>query len=192
MKITPDKLKAASFAISKRLQGYHLLKNSKDAPANQVNMIKVKHSINEFFDDKFIYERVSRTFENGEFSFVNKLMTATHYMNDITGKITNQKRIYYIVKGQKVADYQLKKREDLKPAELKFRHPVSFPSKNPLIQLGDYDRFMFERKQAEKDRNFYKTTDDYLTKIFSFGFFGNTSRPSRPNFFKVLFNNLNK
>ena len=192
MKITPDKLKAASFAINKRLQGYHLLANPQDAPATQVNMIKVKHSINKFFDDKFIYERVSRTFENGNSSFVNKLMTATHYMNDITGKITNQKRIYYIVKGQKVADYQLKKREDLKPAELKFRHPVSFPSKNPLIQLGDYDRFMFERKQAEKDRNFYKTTDDYLTKIFSFGFFGNINRPSRPNFFKVLFNNLNK
>ena len=38
--ITFPKIKAASYAIGKRLQGYHLLKNPNGTPQTEVNMIK--------------------------------------------------------------------------------------------------------------------------------------------------------
>ena len=191
MKITSDNLKAVTFAIGKRLQGYRLLKNPKGTPAAQVNMIKGEHKLNKFFDDEFVYKRISKNFDNGNSKLIEKVMNVVHYMNDITGKISDKKRIYYKVKGSNVADFKFKKREDLKPAELKFRKPIKFPSRNPLVQLGDYDRFLFERRQANKDRNYYRTTDDVLTKICTAGILGDLSKPKRPNFFKVLFNNLN-
>lgn len=190
MKITSDSLKAATYAIGKRLQGYRLLKNPIGTPQNQVNMIKVEHKINKFFDDEFCYQRISKTFANGESTLVSKKMDVVHFMNAITGKITNEKNIYYRVKGAKVSDYKFKKREDLKTAERNFRQPMYFPSKNSIIQLGDRDMFLFERKQANKDRNYYRTIDDVMTKIFTAGLLGDVSKPKRPNFFKVLLANL--
>ena len=189
MKIFSDKVKATTFAIGKRLQGYHLLKNPKGVPATQVNMIKVTHSFSNYYDDIFNYQRISDTFINGKQKHEYKVLSSVHILDDETAKMTNKRQMHYASETKKNG-FKYVERKDIPSSELKQRRDMFNKSKS-LFGTDERAMFIAERKEANKARNYYRTMDDVLTKIFTFGYFGNTNKPKRPNFFKVLLSNLN-
>ena len=56
------KIQVCAYAIGKRIQGYHLLKNPKGTSPYQVNMIKSWEGISYELDTFSIYDRVSKDF----------------------------------------------------------------------------------------------------------------------------------
>ena len=67
--ITFPKIKAAGYAIGKRLQGYHLLQNPKGTPQTEVNMIKENfYGTTAQWDDVFHITRLKRNFAQDEHS----------------------------------------------------------------------------------------------------------------------------
>ena len=60
------KQKFYTYAITKRLQGYHLLKNPKGTSAYEVNMIKNSENIGYNLDRFSSYTRISKNFTTGQ------------------------------------------------------------------------------------------------------------------------------
>lgn len=63
---TVQKIQAATYAISKRLKGYHLLKNPSGTNPLEVSMIKTSKEVNKIGDVVNIYSRTKKTFGQGD------------------------------------------------------------------------------------------------------------------------------
>ena len=99
--ITFPKIKAASYAIGKRLQGYHLLQNPSGAPQTEVNMIKENfYGTTSAWDDVFHITRLKKTFLNKGNHTEKRFLMSTHYMDIDTMQMTKtrKKEIYYSIK----------------------------------------------------------------------------------------------
>ena len=93
--ITFPKIKAASYAIAKRLQGYHLLKNPKGIPQTEVNMIKTLHDgINKAGLRTTIISRIIRTSDDLGNTNIETRSLHSHriynFENNKFGKAVNQ------------------------------------------------------------------------------------------------------
>jgi len=99
--ITFPKIKAASWAICKRLQGYHLLQNPAGTSQTEVNMIKENfYGTTAYWDDIFHITRLKKTFANNGSHTEKRFLMSTHYMDVKKKKMTKprKKTIYYSVK----------------------------------------------------------------------------------------------
>ena len=194
--ITFPKIKAASYAIGKRLQGYHLLKNPSGTSQTEVNMIKENfYGTTAQWDDVFHITRLKKNFSSDGSHTEKRFLMSTHYMDIDTMQMTKprKKDIYYSVKKDK--DYTVvKDREDLPwEAEEKRKVPkLSYKRKTFLGYNSEYDKMCATKRHAQWDRGYYKTHYPLLTKIITLGMYKRMSYPTenRPNFFKVLYQNL--
>lgn len=194
--ITFPKIKAASFAIGKRLQGYHLLQNPSGTPQTEVNMVKENfYGTTSNWDDIFHITRLKRTFAQGENHTEKRFLMSTHYMDIDTMRMTKprKKDIYYSVK--KDGDYAVvKEREDIgfEKAEERKAPKLSFVRSGLFVEDSEYDNMCRTKRHAQWDRGYYKKHYSLMEKILSLGMYKQMAYPSenRPNFFKVLFKNL--
>ena len=194
--ITFPKIKAASYAIGKRLQGYHLLKNPSGTPQTEVNMIKENfYGITAQWDDVFHINRLKKNFLQDGNHAEKRFLMSTHYMDVHTKQMTKprKKNVYYSVK--KDGEYILfKNREDLAwETEEKRKVPkLSYKRKSFFGYDSEYDEMCATKRHAQWDRGYYETHYPLLTKIISLGLYKRMCYPTenRPNFFKVLYQNL--
>ena len=194
--ITFPKVRAVSYAISKRLQGYHLLQNPKGTPQTEVNMVKENfYGTTSCWDDIFHITRLKKTFSKDGNHTEKRFLMSTHYMDVNSMKMTKprKKDINYSVK--KDGDYTVfKEREDLAwEAEEKRKVPkLSYKRSDLFKHDSEYDKMCMTKRHAQWDRGYYKTHYPVLTKILSLGMHKRMAYPSdnRPNFFKVLYQNL--
>ena len=97
--ITFPKIKATGYAIGKRLQGYHLLKNPSGTPQTEVNLIKENfYGTTSCWDDMFHITRLKKTFSTDGSHTERKFLMSTHYMDVDTMQMTKpRKKILIIV-----------------------------------------------------------------------------------------------
>ena len=190
-----QKIQASLYAIGKRLQGYHLLKNPKGTSQTEVNMYTDWYGITSHWDNMFHITRIKKTFSTEGNHKEKRFLMSTHYMNVDTMKMTKprQKDMSYSVK--KDNQYLMfKEREDIKPEKAEKRKvpKLSYKRSGLFINDSEYDNMHRAKYEAELDRGYYKKGYSLLTKIVSLGMYKRMCYPeeSRPNFFKVLYQNL--
>ena len=155
--ITFPKIKAASYAIGKRLQGYHLLQNPSGTPQTEVNMIKTLHDgINKAGLRTTVTSRIIRTSDDLGNTNVEKRNLHSYriydFENNKFGKAVNKELFIFndsskIYKQNEYSAYELSKLKE---------------------------HSMQEMSEAQKQMR------EFNEKIES----------KRPNFFKVLYQNL--
>ena len=194
--ITFLKIKSASYAIGKKLQGYRLLKNPSGTPQTEVNMIKENfYGTTAQWDDVFHITKLKKTFSNNESHTEKRFLMSTHYMDVDTMQMTKprKKDISYSVEkdGKNVV---VKNREDIKleDAEARKVPKLSYERSGLFARDSEYDKICESKRHAQFDRGYYKTHYPLLTKIISLGMHKLMVYPTenRPNFFKVLYQNL--
>ena len=195
MIVTYPKIKTAIYAIGKRLQGYHLLKNPKGTPQTEVNMIKENfYGITPYWDDVFHITRLKRNFAQGESHTEKRFLMSTHYMDVDTMQMTKprKKDIYYSV--EKDGKFTDKIREDIGFEEAKRRKipKLSYERSSFFTDDSEYGNMCRTKRHAQWDRGYYKKHYSLFAKIFSFGMHKRMLYPTenRPSFFKVLYQNL--
>ena len=192
---TIQKIQASLFAIGKRLQGYHLLKNPAGTPQTEVNMVKEWYGVSEHWDDVFHLTRIKKTFSKEGNHEEKRFLMSTHYMNDKTMKLTNprKKDIHYSLKKDGVY-YSFDGREDIKFEEaLRRKVPLlSYKRSSFLENDSEYDIACKVKRDAQMDRGYYKKGYSLFSKVVSLGMYKKMCYPEekRPNFFKVLYQNL--
>ena len=194
--ITFPKIKAASYAIGKRLQGYHLLQNPSGTSQTEVNMIKENfYGTTSQWDDVFHITRLKKNFSSDGSHTEKRFLMSTHYMDVDTMQMTKprKKDIGYSVykDGENVI---VKSREDIKleDAEIRKVPKLSYERSGLFAHDSEYDKICESKRHAQFDRGYYKTHYPLLTKIISLGMHKKMLYPTenRPNFFKVLYQNL--
>ena len=193
---TFPKIKAASYAIGKRLQGYHLLQNPSGTPQTEVNLIKENfYGTTSCWDDVFHITRLKKTFSKEGIHTETKFLMSTHYTDVSTMQMSKprKKGIHYSVKKDR--DYTvIQDREDLawESEEKRKVQKLSYLRKNFMEHDSEYDKICAAKRQAQLDRGYYKTHYPLLTKIITLGMHKHMACPTenRPNFFKVLYENL--
>ena len=190
-----QKIQASLYAIGKRLQGYHLLKNPSGTPQTEVNMLKEWYGVSEHWDDMFHITRIKKTFSaNGNYKEKRFLMS-THYMDIKTMKMTNprKKDMNYSFKNNGKHKV-FKERVDIPSMEADNRKvpKLSFVRSGSFMRDSEYDIMCKKKCDAEMNRGYYKREYSLFTKIISLGMYKRMCYPeeNRPNFFKVLYQNL--
>ena len=190
-----QKIQASLYAIGKRLQGYHLLKNPTGTSQTEVNMIKEWYGLTVHLDDMFHIERIKKTFSPYGNHEENKVLISKHYMDVDKMQLSSEPRkkdmIYSVIKDGKYLVF--KKREDipLKKAEKRAVPKLSFDC-NGLFDDSEYDKMLKIKQIAKFDRGYYKKGYPLSAKILSLGMHKRMFYPKeiRPNFFKILYHNL--
>ncbi len=176
MQITKTKLKAAGYAVKNRLLGYHLLKNSKEASPETVNMIKYSHNTNDYNDYVTSYVRIHKNFAQTASTETRENLKSTRYSLD--GKtLTNKKSITYIPNNK----------ENSKMAQKTDGHSLDeriMPTHN--LEFMDNAIDILLEKDSQK---FYASA---LENVSMRSNIEGTGKRTRPNFFKVLWDNLSK
>ena len=194
--ITFPKIKAASFAITKRLQGYHLLQNPAGAPKTEVNMIKENfYGTTSVWDDVFHITKLKKTFSKDGSHTEKRFLMSTHFIDVDTMQMTKprKKDIHYSVR--KDGNYTVfKEREDLAWESIEKRKvpKLSYKRTNFFEFDSEYDKMCATKRHAQLDRGYYKRHYPLLSKIIALGMHKRIAYPTenRPNFFKVLYKNL--
>ena len=192
---TVQKIQASLYAMRKRMQGYHLLKNPKGTSQTEVNMIKEWYGISEHWDDIFHITRIKKTFSDEGNHKEKRFLMSTHYMDTNSMFLTKprKKDMNYSVK--KDSEYQIfKEREDIpfEKAEKRKIPKLSFERTAFGIHDSEYDMMCKIKRDAEMSRGYYKKGYSLFSKIVSLGMHKRMIYPQekRPNFFKVLYHNL--
>ena len=194
--ITFPKIKAASYAIGKRIQGYHLLQNPSGTPQTEINMIKENfYGTTAQWDDVFHITRLKKNFSSDGSHTEKSFLMSTHYMDVDTMQMTKPRKkdiSYRVYKdGENVI---VKSREDIKleDAEARKVPKLSYERSGLFAHDSEYDKICESKRHAQFDRGYYKTHYPLLTKIISLGMHKQMAYPieNRPNFFKILYQNL--
>ena len=134
--ITFPKIKAASWAIGKRLQGYHLLKNPAGTPQTEVNMIKETfYGITVNWDDVFHFQRIKKVYtENGSENEIKSLV-AMHFSNAKKTQMTKPRKKDISYSVRKNGNFvKLAERNDLAWDQVDKRTVLKLPYKIPNSQ----------------------------------------------------------
>ena len=190
-----QKVQASLYAVGKRLQGYHLLRNPKGTPQTEVNMVKEWYGISEHWDDIFHITRIKKTFSSEGNHKEKRFLMSNHYIDTDSMFMTKprKKDMNYSVK--KDNEYLvLKEREDIpfEKAEKRKVPKLSFERTAFGIHDSEYDMMCKIKRDAEMNRGYYKKGYSLFSKIVSLGMHKRMIYPQekRPNFFKVLYQNL--
>ena len=190
-----QKIQASLYAIGKRLQGYHLLKNPKGTPQTEVNMIKEWYGVTKHWDDMFHITHIKKTFsEKGNHKEKHFLMS-THYMDVKKKEVTKPRKKYVNYSFKKDGEYQVfKERVDIPSIEAYNRKvpKLSFERSGFGEHDSEYDAMIKTKLDAKMNRRYYKKHYSLLQKVIALGMHKRMCYPleKRPNFFKVLVQNL--
>ena len=190
-----QKIQASLYAIGKRLQGYHLLKNPAGTPQTEVNMVKEWYGVTSHWDDMFHITRIKKTFSKDGNHKEKRFLMSTHY-NDVKNmKMTNPRKKDLNYSHQKDGEYLVfKERVDTPPMEADGRKipRLSYKRSGCFMNDSEYDMACKTKQEAELNRGYYKKGYSLFTKIISLGMHKRMCYPEekRPNFFKVLYKNL--
>ena len=193
---TIPKIQASLYAIGKRLQGYHLLKNPKGTSQTEVNMIKQNfYGTTQLWDDIFHIKRVRANFSEGETEHESKFLRSTHYFDEKAMYMTKprKKNIYFSIR--KNGEYvDIGERQDLawEQDEKRTAKKLSYKRSGFLECNSEYDIMCRTKTEAEHNRGYYKKHYPLIVKIISLGMHKRMLYPqeNRPNFFKILYQNL--
>ena len=192
---TVQKIQASLYAIGKRLQGYHLLKNPKGTSQTEVNMVKQWYGVSQHWDDMFHITRIKKTFSKDGNHKEKRFLMSTHY-NDVKNmKMTNPRKKDMEYSHQKDGIYLVfKERVDIPPMEADGRKvpKLSYKRSGCFMHDSEYDVACKTKREAELNRGYYKKGYSLYTKIASLGMYKRMCYPeeNRPNFLKVLYQNL--
>ena len=182
--ITFPRVRAAGWAIYKRMQGYHLLQNPVGTPLTEVNMIKERYSVlSPHLDDRFVVSRIKRTFTDSGSIGEEKILDSTHYMDTTKLQMTKprKKYIFYTVK------------EDNKEPKICTKEEKLFGRRRTKVPVSEHDKIMETKRQTQRNRGYVEMHHSRLYKALSLGLYEQLDgQPveKRPNFFKVLYRNL--
>jgi len=189
--LSNDQIMAAKYAIKMRKQGYKLLRNPKGAPNTEVNLIVIRHgnTIDDFHDSRTTIDRIRAVFSNGEKKEKSKILISTRFRDSETKELGKKRNIDYY-SYDTATDTEVEKiREDFSKEALKKR-------KKPNWQKGFmYDEYYAEYLEKESSQNparkpyYTKPGERIIAPIITFGY-ARPKGPTRPNFFKVLWENL--
>ena len=190
-----QKVQASLYAIGKRLQGYHLLRNPKGTPQTEVNMVKEWYGISEHWDDIFHITRIKKTFSSEGNHKEKRFLMSNHYIDTDSMFMTKPRRKDMNYSIKKDNEYLvLKEREDIpfEKAEKRKVPKLSFERTAFGIHDSEYDMMCKIKRDAEMSRGYYKKGYSFFSKIVSLGMHKRMIYPqeNRPNFFKVLYHNL--
>ena len=193
---TIRKIQASFFAIGKRLQGYHLLKNPKGTSQTEVNMIKQDfYGTTELWDDIFHIKRIRKNFGKEKTKQETRFLMSTHYFDEKAMQITKPRKKdinFSIHKNGEFVDF--KERQDLgwEQSEKRSAKKLSFERSSIFEHDSEYDVMCRTKTEAEINRGYYKKHYPLIVKIISLGMHKRMLYPqeNRPNFFKILYQNL--
>ncbi len=157
-----QKLKLATFAIGKRLQGFHLLKNPKTASPLELTMLKSERLVHLNGDIVTWHERISKDFEKNTRLIKETLITKNYYSNSAESKKEPFKR--YV---------------NLTNCVLKSKGALRYSGK-------DLPWDMYQKVCEKAYESYYRSGIE--SSLMSW--FCADDKPIRPNFFKVLLSNL--
>lgn len=189
--LSKDQINVAKYAIKKRKMGYQLLKNPEGTPNTELNMIYTSHgnTLDDFHDSRTVIDRIKVTFLNGKKEENSQLLTSTRFRDADTKELGTKRNIDYYRWDTKTATETEKQRFDISEKDLKKR-------KKPNWQKGFlYDEYYSEYMKKETVYNparipyYEKPGAKYIVPVLSFGMI-RPKNPTRPNFFKVLWENL--
>ncbi len=189
--LSQDQVKLAKYAMQKRKEGFELLKNPKGTPNTELNMIYTSHgsTLDEFHDSHTTIDRIKVTFSDGKKEEDSILLTSTRFREADTKELGTKRNIdYYRFNSKKLTETE-KKRFDIPEKDLKNR-------KKPNWQKGFlYDEYYSDYLKKESIFNparipyYEKPGAKYIVPILSLGMI-RPKNPTKPNFFKVLWDNL--
>ena len=189
-----QKIQASLYAIGKRLQGYHLLKNPSGTPQTEVNMVKEWYGINKHWDDMFHITRIKKTFSKEGNHKEKHFLMSTHYMDVKKKEMTNPRKKDMSYSLNKDGEYQIfKERVDIPSMEADNRKvPKLSYKRSSFMRDSEYDIMCKKKCDAKMNRGYYKKGYSLFSKIVSLGMHKRMVYPQekRPNFFKVLYHNL--
>ena len=191
---TIQKIQASLYAMGKRLQGYHLLKNPAGSSPTEVNMIKEWYGTTENWDDMFHITRIKKTFSKDGNRKEKRFLMSTHYMDVDTMQLTKPRK--------KDMSYSLKRdgnyinfadRADINYEQADKRKVPKLSYERSIFEYdSEYDKMCKAKLEAKLNRGYYKKGYSLFSKIVSLGMHKRMVYPQekRPNFFKVLYHNL--
>lgn len=188
-----QKIQASLYAMGKRLQGYHLLRNPKGASPTEVNMIKEWYGVTEHWDDMFHQTRIKKTFSANGNHKEKRFLMSTHYMDTKNMRMTQPRKKDIYCSINKDGYFVCSEREDMKGlADKRKKVKLSYERNSFFEEDSEYDIACKTKREAQINRGYYKNGYSLFTKIFSLGMHKNMCYPeeNRPNFFKVLYQNL--
>ncbi len=98
-----QKLKLATYAIGKRLQGYHLLRNPKTSYPLELTMIRrTNKNVNYNGDIVTWYDRVSQDFSNDAKPVKETLITKYFYSDSSESKVEPFKEYINLTNGRNI------------------------------------------------------------------------------------------
>ena len=190
-----QKIQASLYAMRKRLNGYHLLKNPAGIPQTEVNLIKEWYGVTEHWDDMFHITHLKKTFSKDGIHEEKRFLMTTHYMDVDKMKMTKprKKDMSYSVRKDK-SYLVFEEREDipLDKADKRKVPLLSYERSGFLSHDSEHDIMCKTKREAQLNREYYKKHYSFFEKIISLGMHKRICYPhaNRPNFFKVLFQNL--
>ena len=184
--LSQDEYNAFKYALSKRADGFCLLKNAKGDPPTQVNLIRQKFgkTVDAFRDEVTLTEKYSVNFHDGKSDMFYRSIETRQFIDSETGKPNKGKYILYTSFGDK-ADYIRKERNDLDIQQYGLRKHPKWSEDS--FHNDAYSEINYINKSSA-GRSYYKGFFESLISPFV----PNDKRPTRPNFFKVFWENICK
>ena len=192
---TIQKIQASIYAIGKRLQGYHLLKNPAGTLQTEVNMIKEWYGTTQHWDDIFHITRIKKTFSKDGNHKEKRFLMSTHYIDVEKMEMTKRRKKDINYSEKKDGEYILfRNREDIPFEKAEDRKvPLLSYERSSFFEMdSEYDIMHEKKHNAKINRGYYKKKYSLFAKIMSLGMYKKVCYPeeNRPNFFKVLYQNL--
>lgn len=189
--LSKDQVDAAKYAIKMRKQGYTLLKNPKGASNTEVNMVNIfhSHSMDDFHDQGTMIHRIKTTFNNGIKNEEHRDIFSTRFRDAETKELGKQRNVEYYRFDTKGKTNTEKTSFDIPEEDLKKRKKPNW-QKGFLYHEYYADYLVKETVNNPARKPYYsKPGARFIVPILTFGLIKD-NRPTRPNFFKVLWKNL--
>ncbi len=164
-----QKLKLATYAIGKRLQGYHLLKNPKSSSPLKLTMIRPEKQVHYNGDVVSWFDRVQADFGKKTKNVEEILITKHYYSNSPESRIEPFKHYNNLTNGVIKS----------KGVEL------GYSARDQDLAIDEY----FKVSEKAHD-SYYSRFGSGFERFLASMIYTVDDKPIRPNFFKVLFRNL--
>ena len=192
---TVQKIQASLYAIGKRMQGYHLLKNPAGSSPTEVNMIKEWYGTTEHWDDMFHITHIKKTFSKNGNHKEKRFLMSTHYMDVNTLKLTKPRKKdmnYSLEKDGKYINFADRADINYEKADKRKVPKLSYERSGLFERDSEFDKMCETKLIAKLERGYFKKGYSFKTKILSLGMYKRMCYPTekKPNFFKVLYQNL--
>ncbi|MBQ6516943.1 hypothetical protein IJI31_07175 [bacterium] len=187
MKINLDTLKTVAYAISKKNQGYKLLKNPAGTSPYEVNMIKSDFYVDRIYhNESFHNVRLTRKKVGDEFVEDSVDLFAEYMTDPVTKQRSGKKNLFFWFK-----------KDGVKSEAEKWEEPDVWSRPQPKWKKGEQESHLEELFEKDRQRSFFKPRVNAVQKTVSLGGWKELlgleydARPEAPSFWSILKHNLN-